>query len=1749
MNNMSNNSSGGGGGGGAKYPQQQQINNNNNQNNNNNNNDQFKIKRGFKLTHQKLVLDIDVDNKSIQGYTEILIQPQTRKLKVDKIRINSRQCFVTKVTVNQVETQFQLKNYMETIVSNPDIRDMDTYTAYSKAALHYSDEGELLIDIPSSVQFYEGVSIAESNNNLQHRNIVQFSPLIIRIYYRLINPVASLQFILPDEENYPFRKSHMYTYSQPDGARMWFPCVDQISEKCTWELDLTANSNLVVVATGQLLEKVCNEDETKNTFIYRQDIPTPASGIGLCVGPFEIYPDPFVSNVTHFCLPHKLSELKHSVHFFHQIYSFFEEYLGTLFPYTSYKQVFVEDVPQNSTSYSTLSILNSHLLHGPSIIDQTFITRKLIATSLSNQWFGQYLSAKTWSDQWLFFGLSGYMSSQFIKKHFGLNEYRYNLVKEEEYVGSVDNGTQPPLYNEHFIHPIDLYSELAIRKSPLVIYMIEKRITEDGLRKVLNNLLNTPISSLLSNANNLKLTDSPPMIDLNNNNNNNSNSNNSNNQNGNSMLSPDQQQQNGNGQQQQQLNISSSQNIDTMIQTKKFLKLIKSMTGQDLKLFAEKWIYGKGTPNLICGFNFNRKKFQTEFALKQVCNRPDDKIASTLTIRITELEGTYEQVINFDDDMFEYDFPCHSRCRKTKKKKLLSEDGEEMEIDLSQKRETPLLWFRIDPDLEWIHKITFRQPEYMWIHQLELDRDVIAQMEAVGGLKDYFTQNAVRAVFKFLSNPRYFYKVRTDAALLLSKISTKETNFEGMDLLINYFKQHFYDPDSNRVKTNNFKDFNAYFMQKVIPLSISLIKDREGRTPYECILFIIQLLKDNDNNLNPYSDNFYLESLLLSVGNIHTNNQRHLKKLQKQVTRYLEYDQFYPSYRNTITIGALKALCEIYLQSSKYTPVDFDIFLKHIKYSNFEEVRKVSFQCLYKLSNYLQRNPNSPPSLNNGNGNSIGNSIVITNGNGNIHNNSNGGNLNNDKVIYPTPTSATTCSIIEFFLDIFDNEKSLMIKHFIIQMISLPPSNMEDKQYISLVKDDLRLIDRLWGYLNSKTTTFDFHLRYRIQKFYRYVWGKNTPSAFTRKLKSSSVIKLKTGALSSSHHSKKESSSSSNHRHHSSNRNNNNNNNNNNSSIGSMNNNNINNSNSNGSTTSTLKKRKSEDTPISTSTDQPLKIHIRLPGSGGVISSNTTTTDSSNSNITISTSHNSLSSSSSSSNQPIAPVVSNKGVDSTTTVTTTSSITNSTTIPSSSSSTTTIKDDPMVVEDSTKDLKKYLDENDMNDPDFKALLEISKERKHHRDHHREHRSDRDHHREHRSDRDHHRSSSTSKHKHESSSSTSSSNNVSNESSPFKDTTSSSSSTTTTTTITKDNINSNSNETTANEILDLDMDDKSHLELIADIKRREKKSHHRDHKDHKEHRDHHRDHKEHNSSSSTTHNEHGSSSSNTSSSHRSKEHSSHRSSDREHRSSDREHRSSGDREHKSGDREHRSSDREHRSSDREHRSSDREHRSSGDRERTSSEHRSSSHHRRSDHNSRHSDREHRESSHSNRDVDKIERKPITYSSDTPGENIEVDIVGSTLESPISTTIKEEVPSSSSAPSKLIIPIKIKTNVDKSSSSSEQPQPQQRKLIIKTSKGENTTTTSTNTTPTPTPTTTTQSNDSSSIKVIKKSPIVFKSSSSIPTTSITDTNSPTNTSSEQTTTPPPLQISENNNDEQKPKKIIKFNFGKSNITKTL
>ncbi|KAF6025697.1 TAF2 [Bugula neritina] len=271
--------------------------------------------------------------------------------------------------------------------------------------------GELIIHLPKEVE-------DDVNNGRK---------FILSIEFALHEPAGGLHFVLPRMKDGTLLRNamHLFSYGEHNSARMWFPCIDSYNELCTWKIEVTVEAMMVAITAGELIDTVTSSDGKEKTYVYELNVPTSACNIALAVGPFECHIDPNMNEVKHYCLPHLMPILKSTTATLHEAFEFYEEMLSVRYPYPAYKQVFVDEAYTDSHICSSITIFSTNLLHSSRIIDQNPVSRFEQALGIAHQFFGCFISRRSWYDAWLTIGISRYLTYQYLKATFGNNEYRY----------------------------------------------------------------------------------------------------------------------------------------------------------------------------------------------------------------------------------------------------------------------------------------------------------------------------------------------------------------------------------------------------------------------------------------------------------------------------------------------------------------------------------------------------------------------------------------------------------------------------------------------------------------------------------------------------------------------------------------------------------------------------------------------------------------------------------------------------------------------------------------------------------------------------------------------------------------------------------------------------------------------------------------------------------------------------------------------------------------------------------------------------------------------------------------------------------------------------------------------------------------------------------------------------------------------------------------------------------------------------
>lgn len=137
-----------------------------------------------------------------------------------------------------------------------------------------------------------------------------------------------------------------------------------------------------------------------------------------------------------------------------------------------------------------------------------------------------------------------------------------------------------------------------------------------------------------------------------------------------------------------------------------------------------------------------------------------------------------------------------------------------------------------------------------------------------------------------------------------------------------------------------------------------MVRAADKKSPREAVEFILQLLKYNENNGNPYSDVFWLAALVQSVGELEFGQQSvsSLSSLVKRIDRLLQFDRLMPSYNGILTVSCIRALTQIALKLSEFIPLGriIDLIKPFCSHKTQWQVRIEAFRALLDLEYHLK---------------------------------------------------------------------------------------------------------------------------------------------------------------------------------------------------------------------------------------------------------------------------------------------------------------------------------------------------------------------------------------------------------------------------------------------------------------------------------------------------------------------------------------------------------------------------------------------------------------------------------------------------------------------------------------------------------------------------------------------------------------------------------------------------------------------------
>lgn len=308
------------------------------------------------------------------------------------------------------------------------------------------------------------------------RALSETAEAVVTVTYAVERPKSGLHFVYPGPHNRE-NPTQMWSQSQPEDAKRWFPCHDFPGEKATSEVRAVVPKGFVAVSNGVLLER--GSKNGKETFHWRLDRRHSIYLITLAVGRFsEVVEEWDGIPIVYYCEKGREADAKRGFAKTAAAMKLFSEKTGVRYPYPRYAQVAVAEYPGGMEHTTATTQTDACLIDAQAAVDHDLDT--LVAHELAHQWFGDLVTCREWSHAWLNEGFATYMEVVFLRSERGDDDADFELLHNSRaYFDEDSRRYRRPVVTRHYKDPWTIFDRHLYEKGSWVLRMLHAELGDE----------------------------------------------------------------------------------------------------------------------------------------------------------------------------------------------------------------------------------------------------------------------------------------------------------------------------------------------------------------------------------------------------------------------------------------------------------------------------------------------------------------------------------------------------------------------------------------------------------------------------------------------------------------------------------------------------------------------------------------------------------------------------------------------------------------------------------------------------------------------------------------------------------------------------------------------------------------------------------------------------------------------------------------------------------------------------------------------------------------------------------------------------------------------------------------------------------------------------------------------------------------------------------------------------------------------
>ena len=417
------------------------------------------------LVHTKLVASFDYTKSQLNGEAWLTLRPH-----------------------------FYASNTLLLDAKGMDIHHVALVSANAKKPLKYSYDGMILsIQLDKTYQATEKYTIAIKYTAKPNDYKAKGSAAITDakgLYF--INPLGT-------DKSKP---TQIWTQGETEGSSVWIPIIDKPNQKTTQEFHLTVPSKYVSLSNGLLVKQIDNKNGTRLD-VWKMDQPHAPYLFFIGVGDYAVVKDSYKGKeeganasdgkkkieISYYIEKEYEKEARKIYGKTPAMIAFYEKKLGIPFPWAKYAQISGRDYVSGAMENTTCTLHGDAVQQNARELVDGNSWESTIAHELFHQWFGDLVTAESWSNLTVNESFADYSQTLWLEHSKGKDYGDYeNYTGMRSYLSSPADA-EKNLVRFFYRDREDMFDLVSYQKGGRILHMLRNYVGDDAFFASLHKYL------------------------------------------------------------------------------------------------------------------------------------------------------------------------------------------------------------------------------------------------------------------------------------------------------------------------------------------------------------------------------------------------------------------------------------------------------------------------------------------------------------------------------------------------------------------------------------------------------------------------------------------------------------------------------------------------------------------------------------------------------------------------------------------------------------------------------------------------------------------------------------------------------------------------------------------------------------------------------------------------------------------------------------------------------------------------------------------------------------------------------------------------------------------------------------------------------------------------------------------------------------------------------------------------------------